>query len=848
MNFQMRIKLPLSFLAALALSLAVMPFPGSAFAQDKSADAAKDKDKGTLEEIVVTSRYIEENIQDTPIAITAISAADLEVRDFTSSYEIGYITPNTSFRPAQAAFGNTMTAYIRGIGQYDFDFAFEPGVAIYVDDVYQPFMMGSQIDLMDLDRVEVLRGPQGTLFGRGAIGGTIRYVSAVPEGDNTGQVQVTVGGYDRVDVRANYDFTLIPDTLFARIAGVSKSRDGYQDVYDFACLYPEQSGNINPQSINVGKNCKVGTQGGEDVTGARATVRWIANDDLEFTFTYEYMDDSSEARADTLIATTPALGLYQTFYLMPVLGITWDDRFLPPNRFVSYATYDDPKSGLKFEPQTAFEKSMVSGVMDWDITDKTAAKLIYSHTDIDGAFASDADGSPVNMQTVDGVQTISTDTVEGRISGTSFEKLEWTVGGFYYDGNATNDQTVSIPWLTYLLDMFLPNSIGPCIVCGTLTFAEASALLDSDPQTYTFVNAHNVHHAKNKSAFAHGIWAFNDQWIANFGVRYSKDTKHVQFDNTRVQNDNVNVNDNHFDWKVGLDYHASDNVMFYGSIASGYRPGAYNSRPFQATQVVAVGQEELIAYELGMKGEFFDNTLRSNLAVFYTDYSTRILPVAGTECPLISLGPPPIYATVPPNTPGAVEDSLGNWCFSTVSRTFYANAPGKVTGFEAEIAWQPTPELLFTGQIGLLGWKSPDIDNCDFNLDGIPDAGANCISDLPSQVPDQNWSVSGSYEFDLGDYGTLAPRVDVYGQSEVCFGPVSNFPEANCADGYILVNPAIIWTSERGTWSTQIGLNNAFDKEYWLNLFPLVNFGQPHSEAQPGHPQEWYLTFTRNFF
>jgi iron complex outermembrane receptor protein len=162
-------------------------FSSQAIAQDE------EDDEGVVETVVVTARFREESIQQTPIAITAVTNTDIEVRGITEAYEIANLVPNASLRPAQAAFGNTMTAFIRGIGQNDFDFAFEPGVGIYIDDVYHPFTLGSQMDLLDLERVEVLRGPQGTLFGRGSIGGAMRYITAKPQGDNTGTVQVTAG-------------------------------------------------------------------------------------------------------------------------------------------------------------------------------------------------------------------------------------------------------------------------------------------------------------------------------------------------------------------------------------------------------------------------------------------------------------------------------------------------------------------------------------------------------------------------------------------------------------------------------------------------------------------------------
>src|SRR6266480_2499032 len=254
-----------------------------------------------LAEVVVTAQYREEKLQDTPIAITAITAQDIEQRSFSDSFEVGYTVPNASFRPAQAAFGNTMTAFIRGVGQYDFDFAFEPGVGVYVDDVYQPFTMGTQMDLMDMDRVEVLRGPQGTLFGRGSIGGVVRLISKKAEGTDTGYIDVTPGSYKRIDVRAGYDFKLT-DNLFARVTGVSRHSDGYQNVVDFACAHPTLAGALQVRDPSKAHHCLTGTQGGISVSGLRGQLRWVVGENFEANLAAEHQADTQEARADTLLA------------------------------------------------------------------------------------------------------------------------------------------------------------------------------------------------------------------------------------------------------------------------------------------------------------------------------------------------------------------------------------------------------------------------------------------------------------------------------------------------------------------------------------------------------------------
>jgi iron complex outermembrane receptor protein len=770
---------------------------------------AADDDLVELEEVIVTAQYREESLQETPIAITVVTAEALEARAVSSAYEIAYAVPNASFRPAQAAYGNTMTAFMRGIGQNDFDFAFEPGVGIYVDDVYHPFTLGSSIELLDLERVEVLRGPQGTLFGRGSIGGAVRFVTKQPEGDNTGSIGVTVGEYDRVDMRASYDFGLT-DNLFARVTGVSTSRGGYQDVIDFACAFPSQAGTLPVMPVNQGRGCKMGTQGGEDVLGARGTLRWVATDRFEASLTGEVINSDAEPRADTL--TNVVVG--SPWSVNP--AVPYDTRFIPDSPYVSYATYSDPLSGLAFERRNSMEKWSVSGQASLRLTDDVTATLIGAHTDLTSTLVSDADGSPLNVQQTSGLQTVDFQTLELRLSGSALGRAEWTVGGFYYDGKSINDQIVSIPFLSLILDGVAPT----------------------DPSN-PFVNAHNVHDSRNYSLFGHTVFGITDTLSLTAGLRYSDDKKVVEFDNKRVQNPNVVVAGDKLDWRIGLDLQLNDDVMTYASASTGYRPGSYNPRPFQATQVVAVDQEESTAYELGVKADLFDRRLRVNAAAFYTDWSTRILPVGGTECILVSLGPPPVYNTVPANTAGAVQDSLGNWCMTTVSRTFYNNTPGKVKGAEVEMLWQPIRALTVSAVYGMLDWKSPDIDD-----------NPNVLSDTPVYVPDTNWSVGASYVMNLAGGGTLTPRMDWYRQSRVCTGTVlasAAFPEASCSGGYGLVNARLEWANPGRDWTIAAGATNVTDKQYFLNKFDLTAFGQPHTEGQPGRPREWYVSFTRNF-
>jgi len=846
---------------ALALAVATACGAGAnpAFAQ------AQEEVTG-LDEIIVTARFREEKLQETPIAITAITAEELSSRGMQNAFEVAYTVPNASLRPTQAAFGASMSAYIRGIGQYDFLPEFEPGVAIYFDDVLHPVTFASSIDLMDLERVEVLRGPQGTLFGRGSIGGAIRYISKPPQGDETGDISVTYGDFNRVDIRASYDFKL-SDTMFARVAGVSKKRDGYQQVYDFACRFPQFAGYgdglaadgpdagtapdvvaagsaadnafaIPRRTQNRGASCKLGTQGGQDVTGARAAIRFAPSDKFDLTITGEYLNDQSEARADTLvhIGRSPG-GPFAGQLPVPFnfwndaqvarTGVPFDNRFVPDDIYTSYGTYQDPVTGFTTNPQTSFEQQALSAKANINITDDLVLELIGSHSTFDGAFATDSDQSPFSVQLVDGVQEVDASTFEARLSGSASGKFDWTLGAFWYNGEFTNSQQVSIP-------AFVPTAL--------------------------LVNGQNTTSSENLSAFAHGVFHVTDKLSLTAGVRYSTDQKDEEFDNSIVVTQ-LDTDENHFDWKAGIDYKFTDAFMGYASAATSYRPQAFNPRPFQVTQFVGVDGEEATSFELGFKSDLLGNRLRINLAAFYVDYNQRILPIGGTECLANAQGQ--YINLVPPGTPGSVQDSLGQTCIdqngppppgATTSRTFYNNIPATIQGAELEVQWVPIDGLTISGQYGYTDFQGDEFD--DPSLLGNP-LVTDITSDNPIYVPTDNWSLSLAYSFGGGggDHGSFTPRVDYYGQSQICSGIRTNLTPSQidtteadaCSQAYELLNARIEWASPEDTWRIALGMTNITDEEYFFNKFDLTAFGQPTLEGQPGPPQEWYVQFTRNF-
>ncbi len=345
---------PLALIVATSLSVGTTP-----------ALAQSNDDSGRLGEVVITARYRQENIQTTPIAITAFSSKQLEMAQIQTVEDLGLKIPNAFFRKNISNYGPTGTIGLRGLNQTDFSYAFDPAVGVYIDDIYHSTLTGSDMDIVDLQRVEVLRGPQGTLFGVNSIGGAIRLISKKPQGDNSGSVEFTYGRFNRADVKAIGDVALVKDKLFLRMVGVEKHKDGNGAVLDYTCqmikngtpqlagmndgivganmptpifardtggnliLYPGPFGPPAPriigyqdnpiygtvgskadnnfalqENVNVRQDgsCKIRTLGGLQHEAGRAELRFVASDRLEINVNADYQRSDDDPNYDMQIS------------------------------------------------------------------------------------------------------------------------------------------------------------------------------------------------------------------------------------------------------------------------------------------------------------------------------------------------------------------------------------------------------------------------------------------------------------------------------------------------------------------------------------------------------------------
>ena len=272
-----------------------------------AAEQAPKVKKAELERIEVTARKTVENLQEVPVAVTSIGAQELAENGISVMTEVQQFSPNTTLQSSRGT-NSTITAFIRGVGQQDPLWGYEPGVGIYIDDVYIARPQGAVLDLLDVQQIEVLRGPQGTLYGKNTIGGAVKYVTKEMSGDATLNIQGTVGSYSQKDLKVTGQLPLIDEKLYVGFGFATLNRDGYGEFLTSA-LDNQDRENYN-----------------KDVTAARVTLEYTPTDDLFFRFSWDKTDDDSNAKGGyrllpSLLTNAPVPdSVYDSYTSLP----TWN--------------------------------------------------------------------------------------------------------------------------------------------------------------------------------------------------------------------------------------------------------------------------------------------------------------------------------------------------------------------------------------------------------------------------------------------------------------------------------------------------------------------------------------------
>lgn len=761
----------------------------SSFAQDgdDSGTFAEDNDQRGV--IVVTAQFREQNVQDTPLAITAITAEMLEARSQNSVVDIAAQAPSVTLKSGGGIFGPSLQAYIRGIGQYDNNLGYEPGVGLYVDDVYYSTLSGSVLDLLDLERVEVLRGPQGTLAGKNSIGGAIKLISKKPRGDNSGYASISYGSFDAVEARAAADFA-IAENLFARISGVAHDSNGYVDRVDYEC---ENPGSGIPSAVNTSGDCVLGTEGGRTYVGGRLALRWLPTETVEINLSGDYVKDDSEVFPNQLLGLPNGTGATAAAPPgSPYEGQVIDGRFVTAGEYKTYSTYCNPIAvfGAYCLPNTGgFSPWGVQATVDVELSDSLALKSITAYRGFDGAFTYDNDGSPLVASP--GYNTLSQTqfTQELRLTGQMGDVIDFTLGGFYLDARNNNGGSVDISYIApgfgHLINDDVKNKSAAAFLQTELHLTDRLDVIGGirytdDEKSYFYVR---------ESLFADGTTAIP----TGLGV----DGMTGEYSGDRV------------DYRLGVNYDITEEIMIYAQYSTGYKGGGTNPRPFNAGQFFNFGPETVESYEGGVKSQFWDRRVRLNLAGYYSDYQ---------DVQLVLLACP--------DAPCAGPQNVGS---------------ANIRGFEAELNAEPVDGLLFDASLSYTDFEYYEITPSPI-FPGI-DAAVG-LDDKNPFVSDWQWSIGAQYEVMLPGGSTITPRIDVAYQSDYFTDP--NNTVNNLVEGYTLANARLTYRSPGDDWELALAVTNLFDKYYYSSYNDNVAFNGLIFGA-PGRPREFKLTLRRNF-
>ncbi len=559
--------------ASLLASVAFGVMATSAVAQDEpvvTGEAASE-----VEGIVVTARRTEESLQRVPGAVSAFSGVALEEQGVNDITDIEGQVPNLNLAQGRGS-SDATNIFIRGVGQPDALQTFDPAVGVYIDDVYYSRIRGTQFELLDLERIEVLRGPQGTLYGKNTIGGALKLVSRKPSDEFRAMGSLTVGTYNQIEARASVSGP-VADGLAAGLAVMHAQRDGY--VED-----PVTNAEYNDRNV----------------TALRGQVAWEPSDSFRLDLSADYTTQDTAltvGRAEALLYRTNVLPIF-----LPAVTVLQ----LPPSAGSEYNFRTRTTPGLPNNME--LEHWGASAVATWDVSDTLTIKSITAYRELDHDDFIDIDATEFELGDVFvGVRQRQT-SQEFQLN---WEAGDWTVvsGLYWLREEIRSHQEAYADDLFTILDTPV----------GFTRFIDDDLRMDS------------------MAAYINGVYQWTDALRLTLGARITHEEKDY-FRTTTVDWSNVplavaaffpdstfafTTNDSWRDFSpmASLDYQVNDDVMVYVRAAKGFKSGGFNGRANNPGEETPYDPETVISYEAGVKSQWFDNRVRANLAVFHNDYS-----------------------------------------------------------------------------------------------------------------------------------------------------------------------------------------------------------------------------------
>ena len=585
---------------------------GSAQAQTTTA-----AESTGIEEVVVTARRREENLQNVPTAVSALGAdelADLQINNFS---EIGLTVPNLS---VQTQFGSGSIAQyaLRGQDSGSLSFEADTRIGLYLDGVYLARPSAAVFDLADVCRLEVLRGPQGTLFGRNATGGAINFVTCDPKQEFAVDAEVGAYNYDGRRFRGTVDFGE-HSGFSGRLTYLHNEHDGYVDN--------TSAGRVTRLDSRFGSVKAAETLGLEDQDAFALALRYDNEDALRVDYRFDYTDKRNSQLGVQLLGE---YGFFNpTFDLGPTGGA-------PPPATISTQRLD--KLPLDFAGEGTLKVQGHALTVAYELSDALTIKNIASYreteentsgNDIDGSSLTDTGilsaflGIPGPIFTLGGSGNpfawISSINVrdqdqfsdELQLIG-SGDRLNWIAGAFYFREQGDFDGPV------FLFVPFDPNSV---YVPGT---TNASILGQADYAAGSQGSAKN----ESKALYAHADYKLTDALTAGAGVRYTKDDREEFIGRAAaIVNQNFEADFDYTDWDVSLGYEFANAVNVYAKVSTAHLSGGILGGQ-------AFDPEKNLSYEIGVKSDLLDNKVRLNAAVFRSEVtdlqSLTFSPATGT--------------------------------------------------------------------------------------------------------------------------------------------------------------------------------------------------------------------------